>query len=113
MYTAPTGVDPIGGMSVFTSRQVATKDNKWSGRNITRWRNEEYDRLWKSAEAEMDPIKRGAHFIRMNDLVVQNTVVIPVLWRNGVSVAGSKLRGLELSGWDSNFWRLPHWYREA
>jgi peptide/nickel transport system substrate-binding protein len=34
----------------------------------TRWRNEEYDRLWKSREAEMDPVKRAAMFIRMNDL---------------------------------------------
>ena len=32
----------------------------------------------------MDPVKRAAQFIRMNDLVIQNVVVIPVLWRNGV-----------------------------
>ena len=32
----------------------------------------------------MDPVKRAALFIRMNDLVIQNVVVIPVLWRNGV-----------------------------
>ena len=29
----------------------------------------------------MDPVKRAAMFIQMNDLVVQNGVVIPVLWR--------------------------------
>ena len=32
----------------------------------------------------MDPVKRAALFIKMNDLVIQNVVVIPVLWRNGV-----------------------------
>ena len=113
MYTTTTGVDPLWGMRVYTSQEIASKDNKWTGRNITRWRNEEYDRLWKAAETEMDPVKRAAQFIRMNDLVIQNWVVIPVLWRNGVVVAGGKIRGLDLSGWDSNVWRLPYWYREA
>ena len=98
-------------MRVFTSWEAASKDNKWTGRNITRWRNEEYDRVWKAAETEMDPVKRAAHFIRMNDMVIQNNVVIPVLWRNGVAVAGSRLRGIDLSGWDSNVWRLPYWHR--
>jgi peptide/nickel transport system substrate-binding protein len=32
-------------------------------------------------EAEMDPVKRAAMFIRMNDLLIQNVVVIPVIWR--------------------------------
>jgi len=113
MYTTTTGVDPLWGMRVYTTQEIASKDNKWSGRNITRWRNEEYDRLWKAAETEMDPVKRAAQFIRMNDLVIQNGVVIPVLWRNGVAVAGAKLRGLDLSGWDTNIWRLPFWHREA
>src|SRR4029453_6046992 len=102
MYTTTTGVDPQWGMRVFMSQEVAGKDNKWAGRNITRWRNEEYDRLWKAAEVEMDPVKRAAQFIRMNDMVIQNWVVIPVLWRNQVTVAGSRMRGLDLSGWDSN-----------
>jgi peptide/nickel transport system substrate-binding protein len=111
MYTTTTGVDPLWGMRVFTSQEVAAKDNKWSGRNITRWRNEEYDKLWKGAETEMDPVKRAAMFVKMNDLVIQNNVVIPVLWRNGVAVAGTKLRGMDLSGWDSNMWRLPFWHK--
>jgi peptide/nickel transport system substrate-binding protein len=113
MYTTTTGVDPLWGMRVFTSAEVATKENKWSGRNITRWRSEEYDGLWKAAETEMDPVKRAAQFVRMNDLVIQNGVVVPVLWRNGVAVAASRLRGLDLSGWDSNLWRLPYWYMQG
>jgi peptide/nickel transport system substrate-binding protein len=111
MYNTGTGVDPLWGMRVFTSQEVATKDNKWSGRNITRWRNEEYDRLWKAAETEMDQVKRAAQFIRMNDMVIQQGVVIPVIWRNGSAVANSRLRGIDLTGWDSNLWRLPYWHK--
>jgi peptide/nickel transport system substrate-binding protein len=111
MYNTSTGVDPLWGMRVFIAHEVATRENKWSGRNVTRWRSEEYDRLWKSAETEMDPVKRAAQFIRMNDMVVQNGVVIPVNWRNGVAAAGSRLRGMDLTGWDSNLWRLPFWHK--
>jgi peptide/nickel transport system substrate-binding protein len=74
---------------------------------------DEYDRLWKASEAELDPMKRAANFIRMNDLLIQSGVVLPVIWRNNVSAGSLKLRGFELSGWDSDFWRLPYWHREA
>ena len=111
MYNTTTGVDPLWGMRVFISPEAATKDNKWSGRNITRWRNEDYDRLWKASEVEMDPVKRAAQFIRMNDMVVQHGVIIPVNWRNGVAAAATRLRGTDLTGWDSNLWRLPYWHK--
>jgi peptide/nickel transport system substrate-binding protein len=49
----------------------------------------------------------------MNDLIVQNVVVIPLLWRNSVAGASTRLKGFDLSGWDSYLWHLPYWYREA
>jgi hypothetical protein len=52
-------------------------------------------------------------FVRMNDLVIQHGVTVPVLWRNGVSASTLRLRGMDLSGWGSTFWRLPYWYRSA
>ena len=77
MYTTTmTHPDPQRLMDQFTSWEVSSKENKWLGRNPTRWRNEEYDRLWKSAEAEMDrrqargdvhPDERPAHPERRRD----------------------------------------------
>jgi peptide/nickel transport system substrate-binding protein len=103
--------DPQVFMAQFTSWEIASRENKWTGRNITRFRSEEYDRLWRAAETEMDPAKRAALFIRMNDLVIANVVVIPVLWRNGVGAATTRLHGMELNGWDTTMWRLPYWYK--
>jgi peptide/nickel transport system substrate-binding protein len=113
MYAFVSGSpDPQRFMDPFVSWEIAQKANKWAGRNSTRWRNEEYDRLFRAAETEMDPVKRAAQFIRMNDLVVQNVVVIPFAWRGNASAVTNRLRGTELSGWDSDFWNLAHWYRE-
>jgi peptide/nickel transport system substrate-binding protein len=114
MYTTTmTQPDPETFMGQFTSWEVSTKDNKFQGRNITRWKNEEYDKLYRAAETELDPVKRAALFIKMNDLVIQNIVVIPVVLRPAVSAASNHLKGAEQSGWDSNFWNLENWYREG
>jgi peptide/nickel transport system substrate-binding protein len=48
----------------------------------------------------------------MNDLLVQDVVVIPLVWRNEVVAAGHALWGLELTTWDSNLWDLAYWYRQ-
>ena len=105
--------DPQAFMRAFCSWEVAQKVNKWAGANQSRWRNEEYDRLWRAAETEMDPVKRAAQFIRMNDLVVQNTVVIPVFVRHATFAVAHSIRGFDFSPFSGPIWRLVYWSREA
>jgi peptide/nickel transport system substrate-binding protein len=113
MYTTTmTQPDPELFMNQFTSWEIASKENKWQGRNITRWKSDEYDKMFRSAESELDPVKRAALFIKMNELVIQNVVVIPVVFRPRVAAIVNTLR-VEQSGWDSDFWNLHNWYREA
>jgi len=113
MYTTTmTQPDPELFMLQFTSWEAATKENKWQGRNIPRWRNEEYDTAFRAAEGELDPVKRAALFIRMNDLVCGDPAVIPVVYRPRVAAISSKLHA-SLSGWDNDLWDLASWYRDA
>jgi peptide/nickel transport system substrate-binding protein len=113
MYTTTmTQPDPEVFMNQFTSWETATKENKWQGRNITRWRSEEYDKTFRAAEGELDPVKRAALFIRMNDLACGDQAVIPVVYRPRVAAVASKLR-VDLSGWDTDMGNLKDWYREA
>jgi len=113
MYNTNMGApDPELFMRRFVSWEVAAKENKWQGRNITRWRNEEYDNTFRMAEGELDPVKRAALFIKMNDAVVQEPVVIPVAYRPMAAAISHRLRAT-LSGWDNTFWNLKDWYREG
>jgi peptide/nickel transport system substrate-binding protein len=113
MFTALSGSpDPTLYMNRFTSAEVATKANKWQGRNINRWVSAEYDKLYKSAETELDPVKRAALFIAMNDLVVREVAAIPLINRTRVTGAANKLVPM-LTGWDLDFSQLHNWYREA
>jgi peptide/nickel transport system substrate-binding protein len=113
MYTTTmTQPDPELFMRQFLTEEIASKDNKWQGKNITRWHSDEFDKLFKASESELDPVKRAALFVKMNDLVIQNVVVIPVVHRRAVSAVSGALR-VELSGWDSDFWNLHNWFKEA
>jgi peptide/nickel transport system substrate-binding protein len=112
-YTSFTGLDPQFFMAQFVSWEIPGRENRWTGRNLCRWRNADYDRLWRQADGEMDPVRRAALFIRMNDLVVQSAVAIPVTWRNILHAAAHWLDGIELNGWDSVFGRIAYWRRRA
>jgi peptide/nickel transport system substrate-binding protein len=110
--TTMTQPDPQVFMEQYCSWELAQKDNKWARRNILRWSNAEYDAAHRAAQAELDPVKRAALFIRMNDLVCSSNHIIPVVFRPRPSAAGTKLVA-HLSGWDNDLWALPHWYKEA
>jgi len=113
MYTTTMPqADPGVFMNQFCSWEVSTKANKWQGRNITRWQNAEYDKAYRDAESELDPVKRAALFIRMNDLAIENQVVIPVVFRPRVAAVSAKLHA-PLSGWDNDLWLLKDWFRDA
>ena len=104
--------DPEVFLRQFCSWEVATKENKWQGRTITRWQNQEYDDIHKAAQVELDPIKRAAMLIKLNELVINNVVVIPLVMRPGTAGVGNGLM-LELTGWDNNTWDLANWYRDS
>jgi peptide/nickel transport system substrate-binding protein len=113
MYTTgPTQPDPQLWMQLFLSSEVAQKSNKWQGRNICRWQNAEFDGVFRQAATELDPIKRAALLIKLNDLVIQNIVVIPVVTRPSVAAVGKRLQA-ELSGFDSYIWDLANYYMEG
>ncbi len=113
MYTTTMSQpDPEVFMNQFVSWEASTKANKWQGRNITRWSSKEYDDTYKVVESTIDPIKRAALFIKLNDLAVSARAVIPVVGRPIVGGHGLKIR-VPLSGWDNTTWLIAAWYREA
>jgi peptide/nickel transport system substrate-binding protein len=112
MYNTGAQPDPELFMNQFVSWEISSKANKWQGRNRVRWVNDEYDSAYRVAESELDPVKRAALFIRMNELVIENNVVIPVVARPQVAAVSRKLHAPQ-SGWDNATWMLKEWYREA
>ena len=104
--------DPREFMRRFLSAEAAAKDNKWQGRNATRWKNAEFDALYEESEHATDPVKRAALYIQMNDLVVKSVVTIPVVARPAVAAVTNRLQ-VRLSGWDSYLGDYHNWYATA
>ena len=104
--------DPEVFMNQYLSTEFASKANKWLGRNSTRYSNPEYDKTYLAAQSEMDPVKRAALFVKMNDLPINDIVIIPVVYRPRTSAAVNSLVA-PLSGWDNDLWLLKDWYKNT
>ena len=61
---------------------------------------------------ELDPVKRAASFIKMNDLAIQNQIVMGIVQRPTVSAKTAKLN-CNISGWDNNTSDLSDWFKDA
>ena len=104
--------DPGVFMQWFVSWPATSKANKWQGVNRGRWRNDEYDRLFRASETELDPVKRTTLLIAMNDLICREHAVIPVVYRPSMFGLGRQLVA-PLSGWDTALSSIAEWYAEA
>jgi peptide/nickel transport system substrate-binding protein len=110
--TTMTQPDPQYFMEQFTTAQISQKANKWSSRNLVRWSNKEYDDTFAAAQVELDPAKRAAMFIKLNDLVVGDGHVIPLFARPRPVGVVHKLV-TTISAWDNLPSFIGYWYREA
>ena len=112
MYTnGPTIPYPLDYMVSWygATSNIAQKSNSWSGNNVERWQNADYDKAYTAAQTELDPTKQAPLFITMNDLVVNQVVEIPLVLRNNVQGVNKKLQNLNLSPWVSQLWNIENW----
>lgn len=112
MYTSPLNQpDPGAFMQQFLSDQVSCQANNWQARNVTRWQNDEFDETYRASQGEMDPVKRAALVIRLNELVVGEVAVIPIVTRKVLAGMKKNIQA-SLSAWEAYTWDLGSWYRE-
>ncbi|TQI73133.1 peptide/nickel transport system substrate-binding protein [Bosea sp. AK1] len=102
--------DPERFLNQFTSWEVASKENKWLGRNVSRYTDPAADEAYKAAQKELDPAKRAALLIKVNEIFCEANVILPILSRKKV-VAASNTLSHDHSGWDVDTWNLASWYR--
>lgn len=102
--------DPTAFMEIWTCKSIPQKANNWTGNNNERWCNEAYDTLLQQAKTELDQIKRQKIFIEMNDILIEDVVMIPVVWRASALGVNQDLTGLDPTPWDSITWNIQDWH---
>ncbi len=105
--------DPAAYLELFTCAKIAQKANNWSGGNRVRYCNPAYDALFETARTELDPAKRAQIFIQLNDILVNDYVVIPLVRATGNAGVSTTLQNVTLSPWESSLWQLKDWTRKA
>jgi len=112
MYTNnPQGTDPETYLGGWRSTEITHPDNSWNGNNVVRWYNEEYDALLDELAQTADLETRAALAIQMNDMLLEEGAVIPLIFRAGVSAHSNSVSGVAVSGFDSEFWNIAEWAR--
>ncbi len=111
-YTSPYPLDYMrNAYSANPDQDIAQKSNSWTGPNIMRWVNEEYNEAFEQALTELDPDAQAELFIKMNDLIVMNHAAIPLVLRSDVSGKAKNLDIGEHSRWSSELYNIADWKR--
>jgi peptide/nickel transport system substrate-binding protein len=111
MYTNNfSGTDPETYMANWTCKQVSRRANTWGGGNMPRWCNPDYDALSAemSTTADLDDRIRLAK--AMNDMLMQDYAMIPLVHRGGVSAFSNVIEGPRGNEWDSELWNIAEWH---
>lgn len=121
MYTNnPSSVFPISYMQSWYGGKdgdnISQKANGWSGVNESRYNNPEYNALYDAAALETDPEKAAQLFIQMNDIIVNEVVVVPLVQRAAEKYAlANSLNNNNVAGsfFETLYWNLRNWNRIA
>ena len=113
MYTnGAAGVDSQAYMGSWTSSNISGESTNWQGSNVQRFQSDEYDALYAELTQTADIDRRNEITIALNDLVVGNYSIIPLIHRGSVSAAANSLTGYKLNPWDAELWNVEEWARD-
>ncbi len=84
---------------------------QWQGDNISRFCNEEYDALYAKLATTAGLEARSEIAKKLNDIMVENGGMIPLVHRGRLSAHSNTMGGVDLNVWDSEFWNAADWYR--
>jgi peptide/nickel transport system substrate-binding protein len=117
MYTNTfDGTDPEAYMGNWVCDEVSGPDNQWLGNNITRWcekGNAEYQALIDELAVTVDLNSRAEMIKTLNDMIVQDYAMIPLVTRGDVSAVHNTLLGVRFNVWDSELWNIADWSRAS
>ncbi|MGB3556558.1 MAG: peptide ABC transporter substrate-binding protein [Jannaschia sp.] len=105
------GTDPQAYLANGLCDKRPEPANQWQGDNISRFCMEEYDALWAELSRTAEPSERQRIGKELNDMLVQNGGMIPLVHRGRLSAHANSLGGVELNVWDSELWNIADWYR--
>ena len=78
-----------------------------------RWCNADYDALHARTGRELEPDKRRQLFMQLNDMLIKQVVIIPLVNKTYVHGVSNSLTGIELTPWDQATRKIHAWKRKS
>ena len=105
------GADPEAYLGNWKCSENPRPETQWQGSNIPRFCSEEYDALLAEMSTTGDIAERARLGKAMNDMLMQNYIMIPLVYRGRVSAHANTLGEVKLNTWDSELWNAADWHR--
>ncbi|GAB4112235.1 MAG: peptide ABC transporter substrate-binding protein [Roseiflexaceae bacterium] len=110
MYTnGPSDPDPVSYFEGWLCSKVNAAENQWNAGNDGRYCNPEYDATYEAYTKEFDPAKRAELAIKLNDTIIADNAVIPLINRFTPQGVANDLKGPTYSTFDSVLWNIHEW----
>ena len=98
-------------MSGWRCDKIPSPENQWQGSNVSRYCSESYDALALEMEST-GPLEKRAQLAKaMNDMLIQDYALLPLVGRGRVSAHANSLGGVVMNAWDSELWNIAEWHR--
>ena len=78
---------------------------------MPRYCSEDYDALVAEMAKTGDLMERARLAKAMNDKLMQEYIILPLVDRGRVSARSNALGGVVMNAWDSELWNAADWYR--
>ena len=111
MATNLGGADVETRLRALECTRIPKPQNNWLGSNFSRYCNPEYDALAAELALTAATENRARIVKTMNDLLVQDGAIIPLIHRGRISAQAHTLTGVRLNSWDSELWNVADWHR--
>ncbi len=105
------GTDPESYLANWACDQAPTPGNQWQGNNMGRFCSADYDALIAEFATTADISERARIAKKMNDMLMQEYAILPLVDRGRISAHANRLGGVVLNIWDSELWNAADWHR--
>jgi peptide/nickel transport system substrate-binding protein len=105
------GTDPEQYLGAYLCGREPRPATQWQGENIPRFCDPEFDALHQQLSQTASIEERARIGRELNDILMQNYVMLPLVHRGRVSAISNTLGGTRLNTWDVELWNIADWHR--